>query len=257
MKITVLGCGASHGVPLVGGNWGACDPANPKNRRRRPSVFVEWDGVNILVDTSPDLREQLLDASIERIDAVLYTHVHADHVHGIDDLRAICRRTDKTVGAYGEAAVMEAITRRFSYLFQELGEGNALYQPILTARPFDAPFDVDGRTIVPYPQDHGICPSTGFRFGPFAYSTDVVELDDRAFDALAGIELWIVDCLRLGPEHPTHAHLEKVLGWIERVRPARAVLTHMNHQTDYNEIAAVLPPGVEPAYDGMILELAP
>ncbi len=255
MKVTILGCGSSNGVPAIGGNWGACDPSNPRNRRSRPSVFIEWNGCNILVDTSPDLRGQLLDAAIDRIDAVLFTHVHADHIHGIDDLRAVYRLTRRIIDTYGEPDVIEAIVRRFSYLFQGEVPDDALYRPVLAAHAFEGRFALAGGEVAPYPQDHGICASTGFRLGRFAYSTDVVELGEAAFEALAGIDVWVVDCLRAEPAHPTHAHLERTLGWIDRVRPGRAVLTHMNHQTDYKEFAALLPQGVEPAYDGMVLEI--
>lgn len=255
MKVTILGCGSSNGVPSIGGNWGACDPQNPKNRRGRPSIFIEWNGCHILVDTSPDLRNQLLDNAIDRIDSVLFTHVHADHIHGIDDLRAVYRLTGTIIDAYGEPDVIGAIVRRFTYLFQGKVPDDALYRPVLAAQPFEGRFTVDGNEVVPYPQDHGICASTGYRMGPFAYSTDVVELGEAAFEALEGVDVWVVDCLRAGPAHPTHAHLERTLGWIDRVRPRRAVLTHMNHQTDYDAFAALLPDGIEPAYDGMVLEV--
>lgn len=255
MRVTILGCGGSNGVPAIGGKWGACDPANPKNRRRRPSVLVEWDSRNVLIDTSPDLRDQLLDAGVARVDAVLYTHVHADHVHGIDDLRSVRRQTKRDIAVHGEAPVIDAIVRRFGYLFHDAGHDDGIYRPVLTASAFDGPFEVGGRTVVRYAQDHGICAWTGYRLGPFAYSTDVVALGDDAFAAFAGVDVWVVDCLRIGPAHPTHAHLDRTLEWIERVRPARAVLTHMNHQTDYDTIAATLPDGVEPAYDGMVIEI--
>ena len=251
MKVTILGCGSSNGVPLIGGSWGACNPDNPKNRRRRPSILVEWDDSVILVDTSPDLRAQLIDANVQRIDAVLYTHVHADHIHGIDDLRPVYRLTGKVMEAFGEAPVIDAIVARFSYLFQGSVADDAMYRPVLNPRPISGPFQFADHDITPFAQDHGICASTGFRFGRFAYSTDVVHLGDEAFEVLEGVDTWVVDCLRVGPEHPTHAHLERTLGWIDRVRPRRAILTHMNHQTDFDEIAAVLPDGVEPAHDGM------
>ncbi len=254
MKITVLGCGGSHGVPLVGNRWGACDPDNPRNRRRRPSVFVESDGVNILIDTGPDLRAQLLDAEIDRIDAVLYTHAHADHTHGIDDIRSIARTGNRRIPAYAEPDVMKSVQDKFSYIFNGSDVLDSLYPATLEAHTFDGPFEVEGCRVVPFDQDHGICRSTGFRIGPFAYSTDVVDLDESAFEVLDGVEIWIVDCLRERP-HPTHAHLEKTLSWIERVGPRRAIMTHMNHQTDYETFAAKLPDGVEPGFDGMVIEI--
>ncbi len=254
MKITVLGCGSSNGVPMVGNRWGACDPGNPRNRRRRPSVFVETGGVNILIDTAPDLRAQLLDAGIDRIDAVLYTHTHADHTHGIDDIRSIARHGKRRIPAYAEPDVMMLVQDKFSYIFKGSDRLDALYPAVMEAHAFDGPFEVEGCRVVPFDQDHGVCRTTGFRIGPFAYSTDVVELGDDAFAVLAGVEIWIVDCLRESP-HPTHAHLEKTLSWIERAGARRAILTHMNHQTDYETIAAKLPAGVEPGYDGMVIDL--
>jgi phosphoribosyl 1,2-cyclic phosphate phosphodiesterase len=255
MRVTVLGCAGSHGVPLIGGNWGVCDPRNPKNRRRRPSILVESQGVSVLVDTSPDLREQCLDAGITRLDAVLYTHTHADHVHGIDDLRSIHRLQKRLLDVYAEQWVLDEIAARFRYVFHGRDHPDGFYRPVAAAHAISGPFRVGPCEVVPFPQDHGICASTGFRFGRFAYSTDVVRLPEEAFEALAGIEVWIVDCLRVAPDHPTHAHLARTLEWIARVRPKRAVLTHMNHQTDYDRFAAVLPPGVEPAYDGLVLDV--
>lgn len=255
MKVTVLGCGSSSGVPMIGNEWGVCDPDNPKNRRRRPSILVEKGDVAILVDTSPDLRQQSLDAGIERLDAVLYTHEHADHINGIDEIRVIRRLTGNNIAAYGAPDVLAALTRRFGYLFSgHAAEGN-LYRPVLDPIPFTGPFRVGDIDVVPFEQDHGICISHGFRFGNFAYSTDVVELSDQAFATLEGVTTWIVDCLRNGKPHPTHANLEKTLQWIDRLGPERAVLTHMNHQADYEELCRVLPDGVEPAYDGMVLEI--
>ena len=254
LKITVLGCGGSNGVPLAGNRWGDCDPNNSRNRRRRPSVFVEADGVNILIDTSPDLRAQLLDAEVDRIDAVLYTHAHADHTHGIDDVRPIARLANRCIPAYAEPNVMTQVQDRFPYIFRNSDTLPTLYPAIMEARTFDGPFEIGGCTVVPFDQDHGICSSTGFRFGPFAYSTDVVNLGEDAFETLDGVEIWIVDCLRERP-HPTHAHLEKTLSWIERVGTRRAILTHMNHQTDYEALAAKLPDGVEPGFDGMVIRI--
>ena len=256
MKVTVLGCGSSQGVPMIGGRWGDCDPGNPRNRRRRPSVFVEWNGVNILVDTAPDLRDQALDAGIDRIDSVLFTHAHADHVHGIDDLRGISRETGRDIDVYAEGAVLDEIVSRFPYLFHGASGPERNYPPILRPHAIDGPFETHGRPIVPFDQDHGICPSTGFRFGGFAYSTDVVRMPDDSLDLVAGVDTWMVDCLRLHRAHPTHAHWPVTSGWLDRVKPRRAILTHMNHHADYEEMRAATPDDVEPAYDGMRFELS-
>jgi phosphoribosyl 1,2-cyclic phosphate phosphodiesterase len=253
MKVRILGCGGSGGVPLLGNIWGDCDPAEPRNRRRRVSILVETYAATILVDTSPDLREQLLDAGTRRIDGVLYTHAHADHLHGIDDLRAMNRLMHQPIPVYGSADTLEMIARRFDYVFTPLGSDSGFYKPALTPRTIDGPFKIAGIPIVPFAQDHGFSKTLGFRIGEMAYSTDVVDLDEAAFAALAGIDLWIVDCLRYEP-HPTHSHLAKTLSWIARVKPRHAVLTHMDVPLDYATLRHELPAGVEPGYDGLTLE---
>lgn len=250
MKVTILGCGGSGGVPLVGGVWGACDPANPKNRRRRSSILIEKDDATILVDTSPDCREQLLAAGVRRLDAVLYTHAHADHLHGIDDLRAINRQMRRPIPVYAAAWTLDEIEARFAYALRPIEPGDTFYKPTLEPHVIDGPFTVAGIRIEPFVQDHGFSKTLGFRFGALAYSTDVVDLDDRAFAALAGVDVWIVDCLRERP-HPTHSHLAKTVAWIERVRPRRAILTHMDVDLDYEKLRKSLPPSIEPGYDGM------
>jgi phosphoribosyl 1,2-cyclic phosphate phosphodiesterase len=258
MKVTLLGCGGSGGVPLAGreagGHWGNCDPSNPRNRRRRVSVLVEQAGTSVLVDTSPDLRLQMLDAGIERLDAVLYTHAHADHCHGVDDLRWIVYAQGRPIDAYMDMKTQETMTRRFPYAFASSADPASFYTPLLIERLIEGPFKVGALEVLPFVQGHGRETSLGFRFGPVAYSTDVVELDALAFEVLDGVELWIVDCLREAP-HPTHAHFAKALEWIDRIKPRRAVLTHMNHTVDYDALAARCPPGVEPGYDGLVIEV--
>ena len=258
MKVTLLGCGGSQGVPNSAGEWGNCDPADPRNRRRRPSVLVETETPEgerrtILIDTGPDLREQLLAARTRWIDAVLYTHAHADHVHGIDDLRAINKAMGRPIPIWATSIVLATLKERFAYAL-EGGEGG-FYRPTLVPNAFDGPFDAVGVEVVPFEQDHGFTMTTGFRIGDFAYSTDVVQLSEAAFAALAGIRLWIVDCVRVAPPHPTHSHLERTLDWIRRVGPDRAVLTHMDQSLDYAALAALLPDGVEPGQDGLVIEL--
>ena len=254
MKVTVLGCGASWGVPAIGPDWGRCDPADPRNRRRRCSVLVESRGATLLIDTSPDLREQLIDARVRRIDAVLLTHPHADHLHGIDDLRMVNRLMNKPIPVYANQATLDELSRRFAYVLRSVGPEGPFYKPTLEPREISGPFSAAGLPVVPFAQDHGFSTTLGFRIGGFGYSTDATELDDAAFGALAGVELWIVDCLRRTP-HPTHSHLAKTLDWIERLRPRRAVLTHMDQDFDYRELSAELPPGVEPGYDGLVVDL--
>ena len=254
MKVTVLGCGASWGVPAIGPDWGRCDPTDPRNRRRRGSLLVESRGAALLIDTSPDLREQLLDARVARLDAVLLTHAQADHLHGIDDIRMVNRLIGRPLPLHASAETLAEVERRFGYVLQPAVPGKPLYRPALVPYPIAGPFVAAGMPIVPFNQNHGFMYTLGFRIGAVAYSTDVTELDDDGFAALAGTELWVVDCLRRQP-HPTHSHLAKTLSWIDRVRPRRAVLIHMDQSLDYRELAAELPPGVEPGRDGLVVEL--
>jgi phosphoribosyl 1,2-cyclic phosphate phosphodiesterase len=254
MRVTVLGCGPSTGVPTIGGIWGRCDPRDPRNRRRRVSALVETSGMTLLIDSSPDLREQLLDAQVSRIDAVLLTHAHADHLHGIDDLRTVNRLMRRAIPLYADVKTLDEIRARFGYALKPAEEGR-FYRPTLVPHEITGPFAIAGIGIVPFAQDHGFSTTLGFRIGGFAYSTDVTELDERAFAALEGVELWIVDCLRREP-HPTHSHLAKTLAWIARLQPRRAVLTHMDQSLDYRELGAELPQGVEPGRDGLVIELA-
>ncbi len=258
MKITVLGCGGSGGVPFAdgtpGGNWGVCDPENSRNRRRRVSILVEQGGTTLLVDTSPDLRAQLLDSETGQLDAVLFTHAHADHCHGLDELRNLSYAHGGPIDAYMDRPTREVLTRRFDYAFTSSHDPGGFYSPILNDIPIEGPVEVGAIRVVPFVQQHGRETSLGYRFGDAAYSTDVSALDEAAFAALDGVKLWILDCLRDRP-HPTHSHLARSLEWIARVAPARAVLTHMNHQIDYQDLKGRCPPGVEPAYDGMVLEV--
>ncbi|HEX3954556.1 MAG TPA: MBL fold metallo-hydrolase [Stellaceae bacterium] len=254
MKVTMLGCGPSWGVPAIGPDWGACDPAEPRNRRRRCSLLVESRGAKLLIDMAPELRQQLLDAEINSLDAVLLTHAHGDHLHGLDDLRKISQSLGHAIPLHATPETMDEVAQRFGYALQPPVPGRPLYRPALTPRLIAGPFITAGMPIVPFPQNHGHSMTLGFRIGPVGYSTDVTELDENAFAALDGVELWIVDCLRRAP-HPTHSHLAKTLQWIERVRPRRAVLTHMEESLDYRELLAELPEGVEPGYDGLTVEL--
>jgi phosphoribosyl 1,2-cyclic phosphate phosphodiesterase len=254
MQVTILGCGASWGVPAIGPDWGRCDPNEPRNRRRRASVLVESRGSIILIDMAPELREQLLDAGAGPIHAVLLTHAHADHLHGIDDLRIVNQLVGGPIPLYADAAALADVQQRFAYTLQPPMPGRPLYRPALEPRVINGIFNAAKLPVVPFMQGHGRQHTLGFRIGKFAYSTDAVALDERAFTALAGIDTWVVDCLRREP-HPTHSWLANTLEWIARVKPRQAILTHMDQSLDYRELMAELPPGVEPAYDGLVLEV--
>ncbi|MFQ5958741.1 MAG: MBL fold metallo-hydrolase [Alphaproteobacteria bacterium] len=254
MRVTILGCGPSAGVPLVGCACPVCRSPNPRNRRRRSSILVEEGGTRVLVDASPDLREQLLDAGVSRSDAVLFTHDHADHTHGIDELRAINHHNDAPLDAWGDAPTLAAIGRRFGYAFEPNEPGRGWYKPHLVPREISGPFTIGAIDAIPFEQGHGDGTTLGLRLGPVAYSTDVDALSEDAFRTLDGVELWIVDCLRRAP-NPMHAHLALTLEWIRGVAPRRALLTHMNHELDYGALRAELPAGTEPAYDGMVIDL--
>ena len=245
---------------MVGDIWGDCDPNEPRNRRRRASILVETGEVSLLFDTSPDCRAQLLDAGVARLDAVIYTHAHADHSHGIDDLRWINFVMHAPLPVYGDADTLKILNERFGYAFTPLrppepGEPVRYYKPVLVPYEITGEFEVAGVAIKPFEQDHGYSTTKGFRIGDFAYSTDVVALDEAAFAALQGVHTWIVDVFRRDP-HPTHAHLDLTLSWIERVKPQRAVLCHMGTDLDYRTLCDELPVGVEPGYDGMEIEVA-
>jgi len=261
IEAVILGCGSSTGVPRIGGvdgsgEWGACDPSNPKNRRRRCSVLLRRGRTTVLVDTSPDLREQLLSARCSRLDAVLMTHPHADQTNGIDDLRPLTFGGGKRISMYGDRATIAQLQRQFAYCFEPMNGYSAILDAYVIPEPFSR-FSIKGEggeiEVTAFWQRHGPIDSLGYRLGGLAYSADVNELDDSAFAVLEGVDTWIVDALRY-QAHPTHANLETALRWIERVKPRRAVLTNFNIEMDYARLAAELPDGVEPAYDGMAIK---
>jgi phosphoribosyl 1,2-cyclic phosphate phosphodiesterase len=260
LSVTILGCGSSGGVPRVGSGWGACDPANPKNRRRRCSILVERTGeagtTSVLVDASPDLREQLLDAEIRRLDALLITHDHADHTHGIDDVRPLVIHMRRRVQVYMDARTSTVLNERFGYCFRSApGSG---YPPILDEHRIEVgvPVEIGGPggtvTALPFDMEHGPTRALGFRFDNVAYASDVSALPPESVDRLFGLDILIVDALRYTP-HPTHFSVAEALSLIEQVKPRRAVLTNMHSDIDYETLRRELPDGVVPAFDGMRL----
>lgn len=268
LRLTLLGTGSSGGVPRIDGDWGACDPTEPRNRRSRCGLLVQqWaqtlpgdaeSATTLLVDTAPDLREQALSVRLRRVDGVLYSHDHADQSHGIDDLRAFAMSTRSRIPVWMDGPTRQALTARFGYCFQG-GQG---YPPILEDRGLLEPLSpvvVEGPGgpihALPMDQEHGPVRSLGFRFGLAAYSNDVRELPSASLEALSGLKVWIVDALRYAP-HPSHAHLERVLAWREQLRPELTVLTNLHVDMDYQRLLRELPTGVIPGYDGYSIDVA-
>jgi len=259
LTFTILGCGSSMGVPRVSLGWGSCDPNNPKNRRRRCSLLVERTNAQghrtrVLVDCSPDLRGQLLDAEVDWLDGVLITHEHADHTHGIDDLRPLFIARRHRVNVYMDEATSRAMHGRFGYCF--MTPPGSEYPPIATERRL-APghaVTIEGQggpvEALPVLQEHGDIPSLGFRFGNVAYSADIKSLPPESVGAMADLDVWIVDALRRTP-HPSHFNLDEALAWIERIKPRRAILTNLHSDLDYGALRETLPPHVEPGFDGL------
>lgn len=260
--LTILGCGSSGGVPRIGGHWGKCDPCNPKNRRRRCSVLLRRsDGggeTRVLIDTTPDMREQMLSANIGTIDGVLYTHEHADHTHGIDELRAFFINQRGKVPVWADETTGAMLTARFTYCF--FSAPGSDYPPILTLNRIVAGQAVEvagaGGTVAvhPFEVDHGNIRALGFRIGACAYTPDVSGIPDASLSALEALDLWIVDALRRDP-HRSHFSLAETLHWIERLKPRHAVITNMHVDLDFETLRTELPTGVEPAFDGMVLTL--
>jgi len=260
---TILGCGPSPGVPRIGNDWGRCNPGQPKNRRTRCSLLLQQVAANggvttVLVDTSPDMREQLLAAGVNHIDAVLYTHAHADHLHGIDDLRIFWMQTRRLVEVHADQATSDRILQAFRYCFETPAGG--AYPPILRLNRIAAyePIVIQGAggplEVMPYRQKHGGIETLGFKVHGLAYSCDVSALDDIAEALIEDADVWIVDALRREP-HPSHFSVAETLAAIARLRPKRAILTHMDYSLDYDALRADLPAHVEPAYDGMVITL--
>ncbi|MEZ5872049.1 MAG: MBL fold metallo-hydrolase [Nitratireductor sp.] len=268
-RFTILGCGSSPGVPRINGDWGACDPANPKNRRLRCSALIERIGPQgktvVVVDTSPDFREQMLMAGVNELDAVLYTHAHADHLHGIDDLRGYALTQRKRIDTYADAATLERLHSSFGYCYETPVGSN--YPPILNAHLISAGKKVTiegkggGLTVLPVLQEHGSITSLGFRFGGdldnlkggLCYSPDISDIPEQTVALLRDLDHWVVDALQYRV-HLSHFAVSQTLEWIERLRPRHSVLTHMHTPLDYNVLSEELPDGVEPGFDGMVIE---
>lgn len=252
MRLRLVGCGTSSGVPRIGNDWGDCDPAEPRNRRTRCAALVESGGTRILVDTGPDMREQLNAANVARVDAVIWTHDHADHTHGIDDLRQLAHALGRPVPCYARPATAAVLAARFAYVF----EGGGGYRPVASLAELPDRLRIGAVEIETLDQPHGEITSAGLIFTHhgkrIVYSTDFHHLTDDMASRFSGCDVWILDALRRRP-HPSHNHLDRALGFIERVRPRRAVLIHMDNSMDYRQLAAALPAGVEPGYDGMEL----
>ncbi len=260
LRYTILGCGSSGGVPRLGGHWGDCDPDNPKNHRRRCSMLVEretGEGITrVLIDTSPDLRAQLLDAGVGELDAVVYTHSHADHVHGLDDLRMIVFNMRRRLPVWADGDTQNDLYSRFGYAFMQ--PEDSPYPPILDMHTISGDITIEGAGgpvhMIPFRANHGSIEALGFRIGALAYLPDAVSLPDEAWPLLENLEYWVVDALRRTP-HPTHAHLDMTLDWITRAAPRHAVLTNMHIDLDYQTVLDETPEHITPAHDGLVIRL--
>lgn len=253
MKITVLGCGSSLGVPALRYGWGNCDKNNPKNYRTRSSIIIEHGKTTLLVDASPDLRQQLLAYGSEKIDAVFFTHIHFDHVNGLNELRPIYLGKKRRLDLYSSQETLDAIKQLFPYLFNDDNSPD-IYRSYMRLNPIQNEFVIGDISGVCFEQNHGFSTSLGLRIGNFAYSPDIAKMSEENFMQLAGIDTWIVDCLSLDTNRPTHANLNTVLQWIDRLKPRRTYLTHMDASMDYDTLIEILPPHIQPAYDQLVIK---
>ena len=258
LRVTVLGCGSSGGVPLVGERWGLCNPDEPKNRRRRASILMEMGETCVLVDTGPDVRNQLNDLARGegglKISAILYTHIHADHVAGIDDMRFQAYAQGQKIPAYADPICKEQLAERYDYIFKGIDGPRLSYKSILDLRLWPFELQIGSMAIHSWDQEHGNITSRGIRVGQFAYSTDVSDLRPEVLESLKGIDTWIVGCARKEP-HPAHAHLDRVMTWAEIVQPRQLFLTHMTGLMDYHSLNAEMPDHMACAYDGLVLDI--
>ncbi|MDR0678619.1 MAG: MBL fold metallo-hydrolase [Holosporaceae bacterium] len=251
IKVTILGCGASTGVPSLNGGWGDCDGDNPKNKRSRSSIILEKDGMSLLIDMSPDLRQQLLDYGSSKVDAVILTHSHYDHVNGINELRSVFFEQNRLLPIYVSKNDMDSIKKSFFYLFEK--KDPEIYKPYIELHPIENVFTIGNISGICFEQNHGFSKSLGIRISDFAYSTDVVSLSDENFEALSGVDTWVVDCLSMKNIRLTHAHLDLVLEWVKKINPRQTFLTHMDTTMDYDILLKLLPKNIKPAYDQMTI----
>jgi phosphoribosyl 1,2-cyclic phosphate phosphodiesterase len=253
MKITILGSGSSGGVPLITGEWGECDRTDPKNHRKRASIHIEINGVNIVVDTGTDFRQQMLEYPLCKLDAVLYTHSHADHIFGLDELRHFHLKQKQPIPIYADPKTLEALRQTFTYAFNapEFGPYQAFVEPHVFANDS---FKVCGIDVLPIKLDHTVMTSWGFRIGDFAYCTDFKRIEPQELQKLKDLDVFIVDCLMFD-DHTTHVKFDETIQIIEHLKPRRAIFTHMNQCMDYEVALSRCPIGVEPGYDGMIISL--
>ncbi len=256
LKVTILGCGSSTGVPDLTIGWGDCDKTNPKNYRTRSSILIQTEQTNLLVDTSPDLRTQLINAGVNKIDAVFYTHMHADHTHGINELRCIFGLSGATIPVYGSCETMADITKNFDYLFDNNSADYSMYPPCLVANEIvQGSLSIGDIALQTFELDHGLCKTSAIKIGNFAYTVDFQDLSEENIQSLKGVEVWVVESLR-PDQHFTHAGLEQVLKWTEIIQPKQVILTHMGVKMDYDSLIKRLPKNIVPAYDGLILEIS-
>ena len=253
MRVTFLGTGTSTGVPLIGCGCKVCASSDPRNNRMRQSIWIQHEGASILIDTSSDFRQQALRFKIRRIDAILYTHHHADHIFGLDDTRVFAYRQRAAIPIFGTAETLDGIEKTFWYAFADIPEGGG--RPKVLPVSIDGPFDCFGLHIVPLEGDHGSMPVTGYRMDGFAYLTDCKRVPPSTLESLGSLDVLVINALRYSPEHPTHMTVGEALAVVEAVRPRRTFLIHMGHELEYSELAGALPPGVEPAYDGLGLDI--
>ena len=252
MKITILGCGTSFGVPMIACKCPVCQSSDPRNKRLRSSILVSWDDKNVLVDTATDLRAQAIANGVEHIDAVVYTHPHAEHIHGIDELRRFNWLQGSSIPCYGSPETLKVLRDNFKYIF--VLQGKPGWQPNLTTNEIDEPFDLFGMKVIPVEVMHGDLPIFGYRFGDFAYVTDFSEIPEESMDLLKGLEVMVLEALRTEP-HPSHVTISQAMQYVEILKPERAIFTHMAHGFDYETVMKEMPSGVELAYDGMVIEI--